>query len=149
MSASDARQTGAALPTTTDMSMDTGTGSLRNRLRTRPPQFEEDLQKVQKRLTSEGADVGAVERLRGIFLDGKVTIAALKTDTTLDQRRRHEGRQKYMLLLKAEAHPHSSHKVHRCMLCPPWARLEYRNPKDSLRHFRRDHFGLSSVCSHW
>ena len=135
-------------------SMGINASRLRHRVRTRPapspsPKFEEDLKTVQKRLTSEGADVGAVERLREIFPDGKITKAALKTNMTLDQRRTQEGKHKYMLLLEVETHPNSSHRVHRCMLCPPWARLEYRNRQDALRHFHKNHFGLSSVCSHW
>ena len=111
--------------------------------------FEEDLEKVQKRLTSEGADVGAVERLREIFPDGKITKAALYSDMTLDQQRTQGGKRKYMLLLEVKMHPNSSHGVHRCMLCPPLARVEYRNLGNALRHFRKNHFGLSSVCSYW
>ncbi len=184
LSATNARQTEAALPTIADMSSpqthEAGTtrqpaesashafssgqstaitGDLRHRVTTRPGRrpkrglpgrtFEQDLKNVQERLRSEGADVGAVERLRSeIFLDGKITKAALRTDMTLDQRRRHEGWQKYMLLLEVVERPDSS-RVHRCVLCPPWAPVEFKNPRDSLRHLYKDHFGLAVVCSYW
>lgn len=111
--------------------------------------FEQDLQTVQERLRSEGADVEAVERLRSeIFVDGEITKAALKAEMTRDQRSTRKGKQKYMLLLEVVARPHSSHKErdHRCLLCPPWARTEFKNREDSLRHFHKDHFGLSFVC---
>ncbi|SRR5258706_7276628 len=113
--------------------------------------FEQNLKRVQERLRSEDADVGAVERLREIFLDGRITKAALKADMTLDQRRTREGKQKYMLLLEVLTRSHGSHieKDHRCLLCPPWARAEFKNREDSLRHFHKDHFGLPSVCSQW
>ena len=112
--------------------------------------FERDLQKVQERLRSEGADVGAVERLRSdIFLDGKITKAALKAEMTRDQRSTRDGKQKYMLLLDVVARSHGSHKEkdHRCLLCPSWARTEFKNREDSLRHFHKEHFGLSFICS--
>jgi hypothetical protein len=113
--------------------------------------FEQDLEKVQERLRSEGADVGAVERLSEIFLHGKITKAALRTDMTLDQRRTREGKQKYMLLLEVVPRPDGSQKEsdHLCLLCPPWARAEFKNREDSLRHFHKDHFGLSFACGHW
>lgn len=128
----------------------TGRNGPRRCLPGRP--FERNLEKVQERLKSEGADIGAVERLRSdIFRDGKITKAALKTDMTLDQRSEREGKQKYMLLLEVVPRPDSSRKEsdHRCLLCPPWARAEFKNREDSLRHFHKDHFGLSFVCSHW
>lgn len=126
----------------------TGRNAAKRCLPGRP--FEQDLQIVQERLRSEGADVEAVERLRSeIFLDGEITKAALKTEMTRDQRSTREGKQKYMLLLEVVARPHSSHKEkdHRCLLCPYWARAEFKNREDSLRHFHKDHFGLSFVCS--
>jgi hypothetical protein len=114
--------------------------------------FERNLEKVQERLRSEGADIGAVERLGSeIFLDGNITKTALKTDMTLDQRRTREGKQKYMLLLEVVLRPHSSHveRDHCCLLCPPWARAEFKNREDSLRHFHKDHLGLSFDCGYW
>ena len=128
----------------------TGRNGPRRCLPGRP--FERNLKKVQERLKSEGADVGAVERLRSeIFLDGEITKAALKTDMTLEQRSTRDGKQKYMLLLEVVPRPDSSRKEsdHRCLLCPPWARAEFKNREDSLRHFHKDHFGLSFVCGHW
>ena len=153
--AESASHTFSSVQSTAIESMGTSTGALRHRLTARPirglPErtFEPDLKKVQERLRSEGADVGAVERLRTeIFVDGKITQAALKTDMTLDQRRTHEGKKKYMLLLEVVAYP-DSYRRYRCMLCPPWARVEFKNRQDSLRHFYKDHFGLAFVCSYW
>jgi len=114
--------------------------------------FEKDIKKVQERLKGEGADVEAVERLHSeIFLNGEITKAALKADMTLDQRKAREGKQKYMLLLEVVPHPQGSHKErdHRCLLCPPWARAEFKLREDSLRHFHKDHFGLSFDCEDW
>jgi len=113
--------------------------------------FERDVKKVQERLKGEGADVGAVECLSEIFLKGEITKAALKADMTLDQRKMREGKQKYMLLLDVVPRAQGSHKErdHRCLLCPPWARVEFKLREDSLRHFHKDHFGLSFDCEDW
>jgi len=124
--------------------------------------FEKDVKEVQERLKGEGADVGAVECLHSeIFLNGEITKAALKADMTLDQRKVREGKQKYMLLLDVVPRPQGSHKErdhkerdhkerdHRCLLCPPWARAEFKLREDSLRHFHKDHFGLSFDCEDW
>lgn len=42
-------------------------------------------------MRSGSADVEAVVRRREIFLDGKISKATLKTDMTLDRRRRKPG----------------------------------------------------------
>ena len=113
-------------------------------------EFEPNLEKVQQRLTIEGGDAGAIECLRNdIFLDGAITKAALKAGMTLDQRRSREGTQKYMLLLKVVRRPQSSEKDHQCLLCPSWEPVEFKNREDSLRHFHKEHFGLSFDCSDW
>ena len=114
--------------------------------------FESKLDKVQERLMEEGADGGAVECLGSkIFVDGKITQAALKAEMTLDQRKGREGKQKYMLLLKVVPRPENSptERDHCCLLCPPWARAEFKLREDSLRHFHKDHFGLSFGCKDW
>ena len=116
--------------------------------------FEQRLERVQERLTGEGADVGAVERLRSeIFTNGNITKAALRANMTLDQRTMvdgtlREGKQRYMMLLEVVPRP-DSECDHQCLLCPPWARAEFKNREDSLRHFHKDHFGLSFDCGHW
>ena len=114
--------------------------------------FEKDLDKVQERLKEEDADLAAVEYLRSeIFLDGEINPLALKADMTLAQRKTREGKQKYMLLLEVVPHPHGSHQErdHRCLLCPPGGRVEFKNREDTLRHFHKDHFGLSFDCGQW
>jgi len=133
----------------------TGRTALRRCVPGRP--FEQGLKRVQKRLMREGADIGAVKRLRSeIFPDGNITTAALKADMTLDQRTTvdgtlREGKQRYMMLLEVVPRLDSSQKEsdHRCLLCPPWERAEFKNREDSLRHFHKDHFGLSFDCGHW
>ena len=111
--------------------------------------FEPNLEKVQQRLGDEGADAGAIESLRShVFLDGIITRAALKVPMSSDQRRTRNGTQKYMLLV--EIVPYCNEEVdHRCLLCPSQARPEFKNREDTLRHFYKDHFGLSVDCDHW
>ena len=114
--------------------------------------FEESLEKVQERLREEGAEVGAVECLGSeIFVDGKITKAALKAKMTKEQRKAHRGTQKYMLLLDVVEYPQGSNEErnHRCLLCPPEARAAYKNREDSVRHIYKDHFGLSFDCEYW
>ena len=114
--------------------------------------FEESLEKVQERLRKEGAEVGAVECLGSeIFVDGKITKAALKAEMTQEQREARRGKQKYMLLLDVVEYPQGSNEErnHRCLLCRPAARVEYKNREDSLRHIYKDHFGLSFDCEFW
>jgi hypothetical protein len=113
--------------------------------------FEPNVEKVQRRLRSEGADAGAVACLHSeIFLDGTIAMRALKAPMSLAQRRGREagGTQKYMLLVKVV--PRSQKEVdHQCLLCPSRARAEFKNREDSLRHLYKDHFGLSFDCEDW
>jgi hypothetical protein len=111
--------------------------------------FEPSLQKVQRRLKSEGADVGAVKRLGSeIFLDGKITKAALKADMTLEQRKERPGKQNYMLLVEVVPRPQGGVN-HQCLLCPAWRRVQFKNREDTLRHLHKEHFGLSFDCARW
>jgi hypothetical protein len=114
--------------------------------------FEENLEIVQDRLKEEGAEVGAVECLRSeIFVDGMITRPALKAEMTQEQRKVHEGKQKYMLLLDVVEYPKGSTKErnYRCLLCPSKARVEFKLREDPLRHFYKAHFGLSFDCEKW
>ena len=111
--------------------------------------FEGNLDYVQRRLTLEGGDAGAISDLRSeIFPDGRITRAALKSPMSPDQRRVYHGTQKFMLLVERVSHPQRG-VDHRCLLCPDQARVEYKNPEDILRHLYKDHFGLSVDCGEW
>ena len=114
--------------------------------------FEPNLAKVQRRLRWEGAHAGAVEYLSSeIFRDGMITKEALKAKMTRDQQKVRDGTQKYMLLLHVVRRRQGGPKErdHRCLLCPPWARVVFKLREDSLRHFHKDHFGLSFDCGDW
>jgi len=108
--------------------------------------FEPNLDNVQQRLTSEGGDANAINYLRNeIFLDGIITRAAFKLPMPAAQRKVHHGTQKYMMLVERVTHPQRG-VDHRCLLCPSQARVEFKNPEDTLRHLYKDHFGLSVDC---
>jgi len=111
--------------------------------------FDPNLKAVQRRLRLEGGDATAINYLRSeVFLDGIITRAAFRLPMSPDQRRFRRGTQKYMLLV--ECVPHVRRGVdHRCLLCPFHARVEFKNPEDTLRHLYKDHFGLSVDCEDW
>ena len=73
------------------------------------------------------------------------------TKDALKANRSAEGTHKYMLLLQAVPRHQGSPKErdHRCLLRPPLARAEFKLREDSLRHFHKDHFGLSFDCGDW
>jgi len=110
--------------------------------------FDPDLRLVQQRLRREGGDDGAINYLRSeIFPDGRITREAFMSPMSQAQRKVCPGTQKYMLLV--ERVPHRGGEDHRCLLCPVEARVEFKNPRDILRHLYKDHFGLSVDCGDW
>ena len=111
--------------------------------------FDPDLRHVQQRLRLEGGDDGAINYLRSeIFPDGEITRGAFMSRMSQDQRKFCPGTQKYMLLVERVPHGRRG-EDHRCLLCPVEARVEFKNPRDILRHLYKDHFGLYVDCGRW
>jgi len=102
----------------------------------------------------EGADPDTVNTLRTMIFHKGVTKDALKTRLTraqlLSRRQQgvHRGTMVYNLLLRVVPGPDGKDS-YCCMLCPASDRAEYKNPEDSLRHFHKDHFGMSFDCDYW
>ena len=107
-----------------------------------PVPFEADIILLAARLLNEGAQPAAVEVLRVKVFHNGVTERALNAKFIhVDQSTNHSRvKRKYLLLLE-----HSS-KGYRCLLCPQDRPAKYKNSQDSLRHLRKDHFGLALTC---
>lgn len=107
-----------------------------------PVPFVADVIPLAARLLKEGAQPAAVEDLRVKVFHNGVTERALNAKFIhIDQSTNHSRvKRKYLLFLE-----HSS-KGYRCLLCPQDCPAKYKNSQDSLRHLRKDHFGLALIC---
>ena len=127
-----------ALPTTT--------GQWRGPLL--PVDPEDNLTRLKTRLVENGADVEAVNLLDEIFKDG-ISKEALQKRLTREQCRRlhlQDGKQFQRLLEKVEV---TRGTKNRCRLCPGNDAAVYKNHRDALRHFHKEHFGLWYECTRW
>jgi len=92
---------------------------------------EKNIARLKERLLKEGANQGVVDLCDAIFANG-VTIEALEKSLTRHQCERlnlREGKQFQLFLEKIEIMGGTKHI---CRLC----QKEYKNHRDSLRHFR-------------
>ena len=107
-----------------------------------PVPYVADINTLSARLLNEGARPATVEVLRTQIFNNGVTERALKAKFIhIEQSTKHSRvKRKYFLLLE-----HSS-KEYWCSLCPQDCPVKYKNPQDSLRHLRKDHFGLALTC---
>ena len=116
-----------------------------------PPQtFEGRPDVLATRLAGEGADPGAVDLIRRVIFVAEVTEEALSAPIESRELSLKYGgvRRKWQLLLKViDVGPGA--KSYCCRLCPQERRPEYKNAADSLRHLKRDHFGISVACQYW
>jgi hypothetical protein len=127
------------------------TSSLRIRGPRSPPQtYEGDVGRLYDRLMHEGADIGATMFLRYvIFAEGVNAEALMAPIPTGDMFHVCDGASRMweMLLETKEVVP--GEKRYCCLLCPVKNRREYRHDRDAVRHFNKDHFGISFPCEYW
>jgi len=101
-------------------------------------------------LIHEGADTVAAMFLRYIIFANGVTFDALMAPLqTSDVVSVCDGTSKMwkMLLETKEVMP--GIKKYCCLLCPDGNRREYRDGRDAVRHFSKDHLGFSFPCEYW
>ena len=113
-----------------------------------PVDPEDNLTRLKARLIENGADVEAVNLLDEIFKDG-ISKAALQKRLTREQCKTlhlQDGKQFQRLLDKVEA---TGGTKNRCRLCSAKNAALYKNHRDSVRHFHKEHFGLWFECTHW
>ena len=105
-------------------------------------QYEKDINILAARLLNEGAHPATVGVLRAQVFNSEVTERALMAKFIhKEQSTNHSSvKRKYRLLLE------HSLMGYCCLLCPQECRVTYKNPQDSLRHLRKDHFGLAMIC---
>jgi hypothetical protein len=109
---------------------------------------EVNITKVKDRLIEHGADAEAVTLCDEVFKEG-VTKEALEKRLTRDQCRRlciRDGKRFQILLEKVDV---MGGTKNRCRLCSGKGAMVYKNHRDALRHFFKDHFGLWFECAHW
>ena len=113
-----------------------------------PVDPEEDVTRLKARLREGGADIEAVNLCDEVFKDG-VTIEALQKRLTRNQCNRlhlRDGKQFQMFLGKVELIGETKNS---CRLCSANGAKVYKNHRDALRHFLKEHFGLSFTCTRW
>jgi hypothetical protein len=113
-----------------------------------PVDPEDDIARLKGRLLENGADAEAVELCDEVFKDG-VTKGALEQRLTRAQCKElglRDGKQFQLFLEKIKV---KGETKNRCRLCPGHDAVVYKNHRDALRHFRKDHFGLWFGCAHW
>ena len=104
--------------------------------------------RLKARLVEGGATVDVVDLCDDVFNDG-VTREALAGRLTHSQCRNlglRDGKRFQMFLEKVEV---MGGTRNRCRLCPSNDAMVYKNHRDALRHFLKDHFGLHFECMDW
>ena len=113
-----------------------------------PVDHEGDRTRLRAHLVENGADVEAMNVCDEIFKDGFNKEALQKRLTREQCRRLHlrDGKQFQRLLEKVEV---TGGTKNRCRLCPGNGAMLYKNHRDALRHFHKEHFGLWFECTRW
>ena len=121
----------------------TATGRWRGPLPLLPVDPENDLTRLRTDLVENGADAGAVNSCEEVFKDGNSKEPLQKRLTREQCKRLHlrDGKQFQRFLEKVQV---DGGTKNRCRLCPgPGNDLVlYKNHRDALRHFHKDHFRL-------
>ena len=126
--------------------LSTATGKRRGPLLPVDPQ--DDLTRLKDGLVKNGAEVDAVNLCDEIFKDG-IHKEALQKRLTREQCMKlhlRDGKQFQRLLEKVEV---VGETKNRCRLCPGNVAVLYKNHRDALRHFHKEHFGLCYECTRW
>ena len=124
------------------------TATSRSRAPLLPVDREDDITRLKARLLANGADAEAVNLCDEVFKDG-ITTENLQRRLTWDQCKRldlRDGKQFQMFLQKVEVMGGSKNC---CRLCSRNNAVVYKNHRDALRHFLKDHFGLWFECTYW
>lgn len=113
-----------------------------------PVDPENDIEKLKARLLANGGDAEAVDLCDEVFKEG-ITTEMLRRRLTRDQCKRldiRDGKQFQMFLEKVGV---TGVTKNRCRLCSGNNAAVYKNHRDALRHFLKDHFGLWFECTYW
>ena len=113
-----------------------------------PVDREDDITRLKGRLLANGASAEAVNLCDEVFKDG-ITTEILERRLTWDQCKRldlRDGKQFQIFLEKVEVVGGTKNC---CRLCSRNNAVVYKNHRDALRHFLKDHFGLWFECTHW
>ena len=107
--------------------------------------YNEAIDAVAKKLQETEADPLVIDYLcDGIFLDGKITLEALKEPIPVQVATKFqvdEGVPMYRGLLSRER------EVFNCRLCPEDNKLDFKDPEEALHHMTKDHFDMAYSCS--
>jgi len=109
---------------------------------------EDNITKLKARLVEGGATVEAVDLCDDVFREG-VTRQALERRLTYSQCKKlgvRDGKRFQVFLEKVEVMGETKNC---CRLCPRNEAMMYKNHRDALRHFLKEHFGLPFECMHW
>ena len=114
----------------------------------RPPAiYSSDIQVVVERCRAGGGEESVIGLLPDIFSDG-ISEKALIRKMTREEARKYNAAaptQVYRRFLRED----EAMRFH-CRLCSVGDDgCGWKNPRDALRHLKRDHFGLGHTCTQW
>lgn len=112
-----------------------------------PAEYSSDIRIVLERCRADGGEEVVISLLPYIFSKGLSEKALTRKMTREEARKHHCGSSwpVYRMLLRGD----ETERFH-CRLCPFGANTGgWKNPRDVLRHLKRDHFGLASSCKVW
>jgi hypothetical protein len=131
--------------------VDVNISSLRLRGVRLPPQsYEANCHKLFHRLIREGADVYAATVVHDVIFAKGVSFDALMAPIRKREISLLYGGAKRMwqALLETKGGV-TSNKKYFCLLCPVGNRAGWKDDRDAIRHFNREHFGFSFPCEYW
>ena len=113
-----------------------------------PVEAEGNLARLKDELVDNGADVEVVDLCDEVFKDGINKEALQKRLTRKQCKILHlqDGKQFQIFLEKVQV---AGGTRNRCRLCPGNDAVLYKNHRDALRHFHKEHFGLWFECTRW
>jgi hypothetical protein len=132
--------------------VDVNISSLRLRGVRLPPQsYEGDRHKLYHRLIREGAE----HCILRLFVHDVIFAKGVSFDALMAPTRKRETSLLYggaermgqALLETKQGMPGS--KKYFCLLCPVRNRAGWKDDRDAIRHFNREHFGFSFPCEYW
>ena len=118
--------------------------------KTRPVKYEDNLERLQQRCREQGADGDAIGLLGKVFANEVSQAALTRSLTDVEVETRELGivtGKVYSAFLEPTDEGEGAAPRYVCRLCH--SDQTWKHTKDTVRHLKRDHFGLSDACETW
>jgi len=111
--------------------------------------YDASISSVSSKLREAEAEPDAIDFLmRGIFPNGKISLAPLTTEMTPQEVAQFQvspGTLKYHGLLRRDR-DHRDKEIIYCKLCPEGSQLDFKDPEGALHHMAKDHLEMAYSC---